>query len=111
VKLHADDPQFFLYMDLALAEVDMLKFCSQLLAENISSLKKLLNFVLLLPFHATSCVFKIWRKTQLRNVAASGIIKNVYLPRLSEVLTIKLNCKLVVGFMCSCIFSFMFRVM
>ena len=38
------------------------------------------------------CVYKIWRKTQLRTLTVSGIIKNIYLAGLSEPRTVKLQC-------------------
>ena len=38
------------------------------------------------------CVYKIWRKNQLRILTVSGIIKNIYLAGLSEVGTVKLQC-------------------
>jgi hypothetical protein len=56
VNLHAKDPHFFLHISLSLAEVDMLKFCMQYLAENISRLNKRLNFALLLNLHEAGCV-------------------------------------------------------
>jgi hypothetical protein len=37
-------------------------------------------------------VYKIWRETQLRNVTVSGIIKNIYLAKLSETRTLTLKC-------------------
>jgi hypothetical protein len=38
------------------------------------------------------CVYKIWRKTQLRHLTVSGIIKNIYLAELSEAGTLTLKC-------------------
>lgn len=50
-------------------------------------------------------VYKICRKTQLKNLTVSGIIKNIYLAELSETRTLTLKCNVASSF-----HSFVYRL-